>query len=69
MITLPSRQSEGSSSTLTPEHTKENPKQQEPKEDGEVASEPPDAPLEARPSLTSIYDAIDHNLITFDTWV
>lgn len=68
MITLPSRQpTEDSSSTLTPEHTQESP-DQEPKEgEGEGVAKVSEATLEPRPSLTSIYDAIDHNLINFDT--
>ena len=63
MVTLPSREDTPST---TSEPTKEDL--------GATAAEKPDvetatasALADPRPSLTSVYDAIDHNLITFDT--
>lgn len=71
MITLPSRTHSESPATSDSEHAKEGPSDQEPKgplATGETTGGD-DMPLELsepRPSLTSIYDAIDHNLINFD---
>ena len=62
MITLPSRPEsadEAASVTSEPKSTSEEPADQSASAVSARLTEP-------RPSMTSIYDAIDHNLITFD---
>jgi hypothetical protein len=57
MITLPTRPE-------SPEPAEEQEEKKEPEVETEEGP-PPSALAEPRPSLT-VYDAIDHNLITFD---